>query len=219
MEPRQSAFRKPHWLSWGFVEPLAKVCALAEEMRRRGMRRVLDLGCGSGRHTVYLAKQGLTVCALDISVEALARTAEWLAGEGLSASLQQAGMTALPYRDGVFDCVVSVSVLHHATMADIRTALGETRRTLRPGGLLFARECATGDYQEGRGVEIEESTFVAPDDADQPRVPHHFFSEEEVKALLKGFRLIELDRVEKESTVGSGRQVLRVYWHILAERL
>jgi SAM-dependent methyltransferase len=219
MEPRESAFRKPHWLSWASVEPLPKVCALAEEMRTRGMRRVLDLGCGSGRHTVYLAKQGLQVCALDISTEALARTCEWLVREGVSASLQQADMTALPFRDDLFDCVVSVSVLHHATMADIRTALGEARRTLCPGGLLFARECAKGDYQDGRGVEIEQGTFIAPDDADQPGVPHHFFGEEEVKALLEGFRLVELDRVEKEYTVGSGRQVLRVYWHILAETL
>lgn len=183
------------------------------------MKTVLDLGCGAGRHTVYLAQEGFEVYALDISPEGVERTAQWLTREGLQANLQQADITALPYPDDLFDSIVSVSVLHHNTIANIRTAMAEIRRTLRPGGLLFATECAKGDHQDGQGEQIENGTYLAPEDADQPGVPHHFFDEDEVKAQLHGFVVIELERDAQEFVDGSGRRALSVHWDILAERL
>ena len=128
-------------------------------------------------------------------------------------------MTALPYPGGFFDGIVSVSVLHHNTIANIRIAMAEIRRTLCPGGLFFATECARGDYQDGRGEQIESGTYLAPEDADQPGVPHHFFSEDEARVLLGGFRVIELERDAQEFIDGSGRQALSVHRDILAERL
>ena len=183
------------------------------------MKTVLDLGCGAGRHTVYLAQKGFEVYALDISPEGVERTAQWLTREGLQANLQQADITALPYPDDLFDSIVSVSVLHHNTIANIRTAMAEIRRTLRSGGLLFATECAKGDYQDGQGEQIENGTYLAPEDADQPAVPHHFFDEDEVKAQLHGFVVIELERDAQEFVDGFGRRALSVHWDILAERL
>ena len=188
-------------------------------MRRRGIKRVLDLGCGAGRHTIYLARERFEVYALDISLDGVEHTAQWLTSEGLQAHMQQADMTALPYADDFFDCIVSVSVLHHNTLTNIRTAMGEIRRILRPGGLFFSTECAKGDYQNGRGEQIENGTYLAPEDADQPGVPHHFFSKDEIRALLHDFRVIELERDTQEFVDGSGRHALSVHWDILAEKL
>ena len=214
-----SASSKPCWITWSYQEPHAKVRALSQEMRKRGMKRVLDLGRGAGRYTVYLVQEGFEVYALDISPEGVEHTAQWLTDEGLQANLQQADMTALPYPNDFFDIIVSVSVLHHNIIANILTAMREIRRTLRPGGLLFATECAKGDYQDGRGERIENDTYLAPEDADQPGVPHHFFSEDEAKALLHGFVVIELERDAQEFVDGSGHQALSVHWDILAEKL
>ena len=84
-----STSRKARWVTWTYQEPHQKVRALSQEMRRRGMKRVLVLGCGAGRHTVYLAQEGFEVCALDISPEGVEHTAQWLTGEGLWANFSR----------------------------------------------------------------------------------------------------------------------------------
>jgi SAM-dependent methyltransferase len=152
-------------------------------------------------------------------MDALERTAQWLAEEGLSATLKRVDMTVIPYPDGFFDAVISLYVLHHNTIANIRTALSEIRRTLRPGGLFFATLVATGDFKEGRGQLIEPRTWVVEEQGYEDGVPHHFFTEDEIRAVLEGFRLIELERGERSFVEeATGHLVLSAHWEVWAER-
>ena len=219
MKHASSTSGKPNWLTWSFKEPYKKVIALHHEMRRRGIERVLDLGCGAGRHTVYLSQKGFEVYALDISLEGVELTIQWLADNDLHADLHLAEITALPFPDCFFDVILSVSVLHHNTMSTIQSAIAEIKRVLRTGGLFFASECAKGDYQDGRGEKVENGTFLAPEDADQPGVPHHFFSEHEIGFLLQDFQVIQLEKSEHEFLDRHGCNAVTIRWDILAERL
>ena len=98
------------------------------------MRRVLDLGCGAGRHLVYLARQGFEMYGTDIDPHGLARARSWLEQEGLPAHLAVADMEALPFPDDFFDAVVSMYVIHHNLMDGIRRTVAGVRRALRPRG-------------------------------------------------------------------------------------
>jgi ubiquinone/menaquinone biosynthesis C-methylase UbiE len=105
--------------------------------------RVLDLGCGEGRHviSVYL-EQEVDAVGVDLSLADLQTTrtkfAEFAQGMPSQSSftLSSANALALPFADNSFDKVICSEVLEH--IPDYRGALQEIDRILKPGGLFCA---------------------------------------------------------------------------------
>lgn len=98
------------------------------------VRRVLDLGCGHGRHVVMLAEQGYEVSGIDISDVAIGVARDWVAQMGLRADLRTGTATTLPYGEGVFDLVISHGVLDHIYYEESQQAVREIHRVLKPMG-------------------------------------------------------------------------------------
>jgi len=67
--PWELAWREERWVETS--PPLPVVVDFAGDLRREGAKRVLDLGCGAGRHSILLGKTGFQVVALDVSETAL----------------------------------------------------------------------------------------------------------------------------------------------------
>ncbi len=94
---------------------------------------VLDVGCGKG-HLLYELKRllpGLSVRGLDISEYALAN-----AKEEVRPLLDLGRAQELPYGDGAFDLVVSITTLHNLYVHDLRRALREIERVRRGGAYI-----------------------------------------------------------------------------------
>ncbi len=104
--------------------------------------RVLDMGCGAGRHAFEMFRRGGDVVAFDQDGDELAGVLDLFAamreaGEvpaGADADIKQGDALSLPFADGEFDRVVAAEVLEH--IPDDATAIGELVRVLRPGGTL-----------------------------------------------------------------------------------
>lgn len=126
----------------GFVkgEPNQRLLAYAEQVRARGGRVALDIGCGAARNAVPLAERGWHVLATDLSWAMLeaARTRASTGGTRHSLLLAHAPMDALPVRTASVDLVVAHGIWNLATSdASFRTAVRDAARVLRPGGSLF----------------------------------------------------------------------------------
>lgn len=105
---------------------------------QKGVRRVLDLGCGTGRHLLYLSQQGFDMSGLDSSVEGLRIAEELLAEKRLQADLTVASMfDKLPYVDSYFDAVICCRTLNHGTIRQIRYTISEMKRLLKRHGIIF----------------------------------------------------------------------------------
>lgn len=101
--------------------------ALVEEGDLIG-RRVLDVGCGTGRLTVALAERGSRAWGVDASDEMLAKAR---ARAGRLAAFKHAPAEALPFKDGWFERAVLRLVVH---LIDRGRAFPEVARVLAPGG-------------------------------------------------------------------------------------
>lgn len=110
-------------------------------------RTALDLGCGAGVHSIFLADEGFAVTGVDVSSEGLRATRERLAQRGLKADLRVQGLEELDLPENSFDVVICISVLEAAGPQAAAAGLQKLPAFLRPGALglfLFAGE---GDFR------------------------------------------------------------------------
>lgn len=108
---------------------------------------VLELACGSGQLSFRLAKKAKQWEATDFSENMIAEAKKNPRLKGLYFSVQDA--TNLPYADETFDAVMIANALH--IMPEPDKAMGEIRRVLKKGGILFAPTFVHG---EGAGYHI-----------------------------------------------------------------
>ena len=116
---------------------------LTADYDRLGLRagdRLLDLGCGFGRHAFEALRRGARVVAYDMAVAELREvrtTADGMRQAGeiaprLSATAVNGDAARLPFADGSFDRIIASEVMEH--VLDDVAALDELTRVLRPGG-------------------------------------------------------------------------------------
>jgi SAM-dependent methyltransferase len=113
-------------------------CDLVERLAREHgdgpVRRVLDLGCGTGGHALVLAARGYEVVGVDRSEEMLAQARGKAAG---SVAFHQADIRTVELGERFDLAVMLFAVLGYlGSDDDVRAALDAARRHLRPGGLL-----------------------------------------------------------------------------------
>jgi len=186
---------------------------------------ILDLGCGVGRHCVYLGERGFQVAGVDISPSGIHMAQEACAERQIAFDGQVSDMTALPWPDMTFDGALSTSTIHHHLRANIVKTLDEVRRVLKLGGLFFADFLSTDTLQyqslrrqaeAGEINEIEPNTFVD----ERPGVeaysddflPHHFSDEADLRDLLRSFDIIKLWADMGESASQGANRSRWVVW-------
>ena len=119
--------------------------------------RVLDIGCGKGRNSIWLLRSGHEVHAIDAdpaAIESLRRAAAELRPDLPAENFRAAEIESDDLPATSFDAVLSIAVLHFARdAAHFERVLRSSWRPLRPGGLFFCR-LATSIGLEGRTAPL-----------------------------------------------------------------
>ncbi|MEI6777126.1 MAG: class I SAM-dependent methyltransferase [Chloroflexales bacterium] len=144
---------------------------LAQALSLRGVETILDLACGGGRHSIELARRGITMIGLDSAAPVLAHARAQATDLGLSISFVQGDMRELTY-EARFDAVLVMnSSLGFFDDATNKEVLAGAARALVPGGRLllqcinpyqieaYLREFRRGWYQIGAGYVLREASF------------------------------------------------------------
>lgn len=189
-QPDEVAFVREGYDRWALVydhdaNPLPALEAPRVQEAVGGVRglAVLDLGCGTGRHAVWLAAGGASVTAVDFSEGMLAearRKAEGANVRFLAHDLHE----PLPFPSGAFDLVVSGLVLEH--LRDLARFFGESHRVLRSGGRAVVSAMHPAMFLRGSQARF---TDPASGRVVQPGSLPHQLGDLVMAALGAGFRM------------------------------
>ncbi|MHA1906013.1 MAG: class I SAM-dependent methyltransferase [Candidatus Thorarchaeota archaeon] len=180
-----------------FTKPHQDMDEIADLLQNGSVSRILDIGCGTGRHLVHLARKGFQMFGFDASQHAVNLSEEWLNEEGLSASIMKYRMEdSFPYEDMLFDAVISIQTIHHNRIRDIKSTVSEIERVLRPQGYIFITVPILTDEpvspeDDWDLKEIEPRTYL-PQKGPESGILHHYFTEDEILEVFSAFRITRM---------------------------
>ncbi len=176
-------------------EPSLAAQSAAERFLEGGCSLLMELGAGQGRDTLYFARLGFRVYALEYSESGLLGIIE----KGVKTDLGEMITPVfhdlrkpLPFGDASLDgCFSHMLYCMAFSRAELEFLNGEIRRALKPGGLNIYTVRHKGDAHYGKGTHVGEDLY------EYNGFVVHYFDRAMVDRLAEGFELIDIDEFEE----------------------
>ena len=177
------------------LEPSFPAKKAIELFKEHKIKKIIELGAGLGRDTIFFAKNSIHVEALDYSHSAIKVINKKAEKQNLSNYISTKIFDIrkkIPFKDNSVDACFSHMLYCMAlTNIELESLNNEICRVLKPNGINIytVRHTNDGDYRKGihRGEDLYENDgFII-----------HFFSKDKVNSLLKGFQNLEIENFEE----------------------
>jgi len=177
------------------LEPSFPAKKAIELFKEHKIKKIIELGAGLGRDTIFFAKNSIHVEALDYSPSAIKVINEKAEKQNLSNYISTKIFDIrkkIPFKDNSVDACFSHMLYCMAlTNIELESLNNEICRVLKPNGINIytVRHTSDGDYRKGihRGEDLYENDgFII-----------HFFSKDKVNSLLKGFQNLAIENFEE----------------------
>lgn len=209
---------------YGDLPSVLAVKAIEKEFVVPGMK-VLEVGGGTGRNSMFFASRGIDVFHLDISDVAIAvlcnELSERKLKEGeITAMRMDFFRTAEIFQEGIFDVIFANFCLHLLSIEQRVSFVSNAERLLRMDGLLILSLLSTSDGDYSRAVE---GKFGREKDRNTWRVngySQHFFEEDEIYGMFSQttFRFVEFAQMnEMERIITDDRKTS--FWMVVAKKV
>ncbi|QJB55637.1 class I SAM-dependent methyltransferase [Pseudodesulfovibrio sp. zrk46] len=137
-----------------FLRPIHR--AMLTPLHSRKSSTLIDLCCGTGTLAAMAAEAGITATGVDLSAPML----DVARGKSPDVTFIHSDATAVPLEDASFDACTISFALHEKPLPVAEAILAETRRLIRPGGLLVVADYrfpqSRRSFFTGLGIRIIE---------------------------------------------------------------
>ena len=137
---------------------------VALRWKEQDYKTVLDLGCGKGRHSLFLAELGFYVTAVDLSPEGIEQLQTTARQKNLDKYITTVvcDMVSLPFEKNVFDCVLGFHSLYHTDFAGLKTVVSKITNVLKKSGQLYItfNSKENPSMQDSSNIIVDEYTVI-----------------------------------------------------------
>jgi 2-polyprenyl-3-methyl-5-hydroxy-6-metoxy-1,4-benzoquinol methylase len=198
-----------------WLEPSEDGVYLSEKWKLDGVKSILDLGCGLGRHSILFAEKGFDVTAVDLSKEAIEYLEKWKLDKKLEFKCIKSDMKKLDFLDDTFDSIFSYHVISHSDTMGVKEVISEIRRVLKPEGQVFLTLCSKEHFAfSDNNIRIDENTILKTEGA-EIEVPHFFADKKLIYELFSEFTLIKVRHIT-ECNLNNTNEKERSHFYIEA---
>ncbi len=177
-----------------------------------GYPRVLDYGCGIGRHSIMCAKKGHDVTAIDLSGNAVEALRDWAKRENLDIETRIADLSDPYFDDRIFDAILCCNAIYHCMRSEIVEKLRRILHNLGQGGFLYLTMPTREDGKYGYGEQVEPHTYLCEKSVHAGDI-HYFADEKDLMELLRGFTVYSLKR-DEHYWDNNGERQFSSYWKV-----
>lgn len=192
---------EPYWNM-----PSEEIYYLSENWKNKGFHDFLDIGCGLGKNSIFMAKAGYRVFAFDLSKEAVKVTRQKFEQEKLNIEkLEVADMLSIPYPDEKFDCILARNVISHTDKEGFDKIMSEIKRVLRPGGEVYFTVGSKESYWFNNPAckYVDDYTRIRVEDGPENGIPHFYIGDEDCKTLFNDFKIISIRHIRELTMHGT----------------
>jgi len=157
---------------------------------KKKYKKILDLGCGDGRDTIFFSNKGLDVIAVDFSKNAIKNLESELRKKGIKnakCEVIDICKDLKLFKNNSFDAIYSHLSLHYFRDKITDKIFNELFGILKKGGLIFIKVKSIEDPLYGKGKLIEKDMFFYEH-------IRHFFTKEYLKEKLKRFKILKMEK-------------------------
>ena len=155
-----------------------------------------------------MGNENIIPYGVDFSNEGIEYTKEMLKEYGLGQyadNMSVGTLTQLPYQDNFFEGIICYGVLYYLSYEDIKKAVQEMTRVLKPDGKLLLVVRTIEDYRYNKTEEVDgEKHTTIINEGNEEKCAYsengmlmHFFDEEELKTLFSGYKELKIDYIKE----------------------
>ena len=171
---------------------------VAHRWKSHSKIKALDLGCGRGRHTLFLAELGFSVTAVDLSPDGINQLKLEAQRRGLGHRIETfvCDMLDLSLPDKSFDCVLGFHSIYHTTYADLRALIDRVTRMLEDSGGLYVtfNSKDSPSFRHPSNQILDEHTVIKTTGI-EAGIPHTYLGHKDILALLVDYRIKKLQQI------------------------
>ena len=158
----------------------------------------LDVGAGEGRNSIFLAKNGFKVEAIDQVKEGLGKCKKIAKKYNLPIKTKAINVKKFKFQKNKYTLIIAIAILDFLEFSEIKKIISKIKESLEKEGVFYlvvfsTKDSAFKQYKKNLKM-IEKNTFSLP----KLKTYRHFFTTKELSNLLKSFKILKIEEKRKK---------------------